>query len=238
MTDNRIRRPRISVRPSRTSCCKDGTPVYDRAGTYVGTVEHVLADEPEDVFHGLIIKTDDGHRFAGGSQVDGIYERGVIVAVPADQLPEPSADAAARVADDDGLGERPEAGLGVADPAPIGRQARQRRTGGADRHAAAEAGQQHQVAVEHRARAGRRVQRDRHRGAADVAVAVQRQVRGRAVQLRQVDEFLRASRRWPGAARSGRRPWRAARPARASRPAPAARGRRRSRVRPRPSIRK
>jgi hypothetical protein len=37
--------------------------------------------------------------------VDGIYERAVIVAVPADQLPEPGADAAAKAADDVSLAD-------------------------------------------------------------------------------------------------------------------------------------
>jgi uncharacterized protein YrrD len=66
---------------------KDGIPVYDRSGDRVGEVEHVLADEQEDVFHGLIVKSHHGHRFAAADQVDGLYERGVIVAVPAERLP-------------------------------------------------------------------------------------------------------------------------------------------------------
>jgi len=82
---------------------KDGTPVYDRSGSTVGTVAHVLSDEREDVFHGLILKTDVGHRYASGTQVDGIFEHGVIVAKPAAELVEPSADAAANVVDDDTL---------------------------------------------------------------------------------------------------------------------------------------
>jgi hypothetical protein len=72
---------------------KDDTPVYDRSGARVGAVAHVLADDREDIFHGLIIKTSDGHRFAGADQIDGIYEHAVIVSVPAAQLPEPSKDA-------------------------------------------------------------------------------------------------------------------------------------------------
>jgi uncharacterized protein YrrD len=84
----------------------DGTPVYDRAGNAVGTVVHVLADDQQDVFHGLLIDTGQGHRFAGGDQVDGIFEHGVIVQVPAGQLPEPSADAAARATGDDKSGLR------------------------------------------------------------------------------------------------------------------------------------
>jgi sporulation protein YlmC with PRC-barrel domain len=81
----------------------EGTPVFDRSGDRVGTVEHVLADEGADVFHGLLVKTADGHRFARASLVDGLYRHGVIVAVPAAELPEPSADPPARQADDDGL---------------------------------------------------------------------------------------------------------------------------------------
>jgi uncharacterized protein YrrD len=80
---------------------KDGTPVYDRSGTRVGEVAHVLADEQKDVFHGLIIKTRDGHRFAHADQVDGLYERGVIVAVPAERLPTPSEDPPARLAEEE-----------------------------------------------------------------------------------------------------------------------------------------
>jgi uncharacterized protein YrrD len=82
---------------------KDGTPVFDRSGARVGEVEHVLADEQEDVFHGLILKTADGHRFADRDQVDGLYEHGVILAVPAAQLPAPSADTAAKLVDNDNL---------------------------------------------------------------------------------------------------------------------------------------
>ncbi|MEU8237558.1 hypothetical protein AB0C07_04865 [Actinoplanes missouriensis] len=78
---------------------KEGIPVYDRSGDSVGTVEHVLADERQDVFHGLLLKTAAGHRFAGGDQVDGLFERGVIVSEPADRLAEPSADAPAGLAE-------------------------------------------------------------------------------------------------------------------------------------------
>jgi hypothetical protein len=81
----------------------DGTPVYDSSGERAGEVAHVLADEQEDVFHGLVLKTGAGHRFAGSGQVEGIFEHGVIISVPAGALPEPSADAAAQAADDHAL---------------------------------------------------------------------------------------------------------------------------------------
>ena len=36
---------------------KEGTPVYDRTGERVGVLEHVVADEPTDIFEGLIVHT-------------------------------------------------------------------------------------------------------------------------------------------------------------------------------------
>ncbi|MEV6299701.1 PRC-barrel domain-containing protein [Actinoplanes sp. NPDC051861] len=99
MTQNSENEPEDLGAPVSYLVLADGTAVYDRSGDSVGTVEHVLADEREDVFHGLLIKTSDGHRFAGGDQVDGLFERGVIVSEPADRLAEPSADAPAGLAE-------------------------------------------------------------------------------------------------------------------------------------------
>ena len=82
---------------------KDGTPVYDRSGARAGSVEHVLADEGSDVFHGLVLSGGNGHRFAPADQVDGLFEHGVIIAVPAADLPEPSEDPAAKDVADEGL---------------------------------------------------------------------------------------------------------------------------------------
>ncbi|MEV6345146.1 PRC-barrel domain-containing protein [Actinoplanes sp. NPDC051851] len=79
---------------------RDGTPVYDEGGSPVGTVEHVLADEREDVFHGLLVGTAAGHRFARPGQVTGIFEHGVIIGVPAGELAEPSADPPSRLLED------------------------------------------------------------------------------------------------------------------------------------------
>ncbi|MGX6602308.1 PRC-barrel domain-containing protein [Micromonosporaceae bacterium Da 78-11] len=104
MTDNKA--PEDLGTPVAYTVLKDGTPVYDRAGDKAGEVEHVLADQPTDLFHGLIVKTADGHRFAAAGQVDGLFEHGVIIAVPGAQLPEPTAEAAAQAAEDDGLLKR------------------------------------------------------------------------------------------------------------------------------------
>jgi len=103
MTDNQA--PEDLGAPLSYLVLKAGTPVYDRSGNGAGKVEHVLADEPQDVFHGLIIGTPDGHRFARAELVDGLYEQGVIIAVPAGELPAPSADPPARLVEqDEGLG--------------------------------------------------------------------------------------------------------------------------------------
>jgi hypothetical protein len=69
-----------------------GVPVYAPSGDTVGTVEQVLADENEDVFHGVLISTPDGPRVATGEQVAGLYEHGVILAEPAESLSRPNPD--------------------------------------------------------------------------------------------------------------------------------------------------
>jgi sporulation protein YlmC with PRC-barrel domain len=72
-----------------------GADVVSNEGEVVGKVEHVLADEEEDLFEGIVI---DCHRGPGGShfvdaeQVDGIYERAVVLTIPGaevEQLPTP-----------------------------------------------------------------------------------------------------------------------------------------------------
>jgi C-terminal processing protease CtpA/Prc len=74
----------------------DGTPVVSSDGHEVGKVEHVLADADSDVFDGVIVDLrtgPGGHRFADASQVEAIYENGVVLAMTAsaaEALPEPS----------------------------------------------------------------------------------------------------------------------------------------------------
>jgi PRC-barrel domain len=73
----------------------DGTPVYSSDDKELGKVEHVLSDEDADVFDGIVLDTSvlpGGQKFADASQVDRIYERGVVLtidAAAAEQLPEP-----------------------------------------------------------------------------------------------------------------------------------------------------
>ena len=69
--------------------------MYSSDGERLGEVEHVLSDTDADIFDGLVIDRSvlpGGHRFADATQVDEIYERGVVLTVDAagaEGLPEP-----------------------------------------------------------------------------------------------------------------------------------------------------
>jgi hypothetical protein len=80
-------------RPIAYLALKEGTPVHDPDGTEIGVVEHVLADEPLDIFHGLIVHTlplPGRHLYADADQIAGMYERGVVLAVSRNELREPT----------------------------------------------------------------------------------------------------------------------------------------------------
>ena len=80
----------------------DGTPVYASDGAELGEVTHVLAAPEEDIFDGVVVKTDHGTRFADATLIDEIYERGVVLKVAdASGLPAPSENPAAMSVDAD-----------------------------------------------------------------------------------------------------------------------------------------
>jgi sporulation protein YlmC with PRC-barrel domain len=72
-----------------------GADVISSDGERVGKLEHVLADPDSDVFDGLVIDIHlgpRGRRFADADQVDELYERAVVLRVPAadiEKLPRP-----------------------------------------------------------------------------------------------------------------------------------------------------
>lgn len=71
----------------------EGTPVVSSDRETVGTLRHVLADPDHDVFDGLVVEVDGGHRFVDASQVGALFEREVRLSVDAASvagLPEPS----------------------------------------------------------------------------------------------------------------------------------------------------
>jgi uncharacterized protein YrrD len=77
-----------------------GTDVLSSDHHSIGRVEHVLADEREDVFDGIVVTRGGigrGHVFADADQIGEIYERGVVLKLDeraCEQLPEPSANPA------------------------------------------------------------------------------------------------------------------------------------------------
>jgi uncharacterized protein YrrD len=76
------------------------TEVFSSDHRSIGRVAHVLADEREDVFDGIVIARGGvgrRHVFADADDVDRIFERGVVLRLDAracERLPEPSANPA------------------------------------------------------------------------------------------------------------------------------------------------
>lgn len=87
--------------PSSYLSLAEGTPVYSSDERGLGRIEHVLAAPKLDIFDGIVIdrsRLPGGHRFVDASEVDEIYERGVVLKITAEQarsLPEPGANPAA-----------------------------------------------------------------------------------------------------------------------------------------------
>ena len=78
--------------PIAYGALEDGVAVFAAGGERIGRVASVLAAEEKDVFHGLLIDTDAGLRFAEAALVASIHERRVdlsIDAAAAAALPEP-----------------------------------------------------------------------------------------------------------------------------------------------------
>jgi hypothetical protein len=77
-----------------------GTDVYSADGQRIGTVQHILADEENDIFDGIVIDTElgaGGLRFADAPDVAELRERGVVLkltATEAANLPKPEANPA------------------------------------------------------------------------------------------------------------------------------------------------
>jgi hypothetical protein len=95
---------------------KRGIPVYSSDEVMLGTVVEVL-DAPEaDIFDGVIFDTTahkrGGHKFVDAPEVEGIYERGVILtidAATAAKLAKPAKNPGTlEVSPDDVAGEPPQ----------------------------------------------------------------------------------------------------------------------------------
>ncbi len=60
-----------------------GVPVYASDGEQLGTVDHVVSAEREDIFHGVVIRTGSTKHFVPADQVASIHERGVDLTIDA-----------------------------------------------------------------------------------------------------------------------------------------------------------
>ncbi|MDX6617003.1 MAG: hypothetical protein QOD60_2094 [Solirubrobacterales bacterium] len=82
--------------PIAYTALKPGAEVVSSDGEGVGKVLHVLADEEEDVFDGIVVDVKlgpGGHRFVDAPQVSECREGAVIISVAAaevEKLPEPT----------------------------------------------------------------------------------------------------------------------------------------------------
>jgi uncharacterized protein YrrD len=98
--------------PSAYLMLEPGPPVYSSDGEEVGRVEHVLADQADDIFDGIVLDTSvlpGGQRFVDAQYVDEIFERGVLLKIDraaAEALPKPSANAAAMEVSADDVSDR------------------------------------------------------------------------------------------------------------------------------------
>ncbi len=78
--------------PTAYQVLDEGVSVYASDGSTVGTVDHVVAAPEEDIFHGLIIKTEGARRFVAADRVASLHERGVDLRIGPEEvagLPEP-----------------------------------------------------------------------------------------------------------------------------------------------------
>jgi hypothetical protein len=77
---------------------EEGVPVLASGGEQVGTVDHVVAAPEEDIFHGIVMRGEQGRRFVPADQIAALHENGVdlrIDAAAAAALPEPHGGAPA-----------------------------------------------------------------------------------------------------------------------------------------------
>ena len=84
--------------PTAYQVLERGVTVYAGDGTAVGTVDHVVAAPAQDIFHGLVIRTDAGRRFVAADRVASLHERGVDLRIAPGEvsgLPEPHGQAPA-----------------------------------------------------------------------------------------------------------------------------------------------
>lgn len=84
--------------PTSYLTLQEGTQVRSSDGESIGSVAHVLADEQDDIFDGIVIATGSRHLFADATQIDRLRTDAVTLKLDAaacKSLPEPSENPAA-----------------------------------------------------------------------------------------------------------------------------------------------
>jgi len=71
---------------------RPGTPVRSSDGVHVGTVRRVLDNAREHIFDGIVVETSDGRRFIDAPEVERIFERAVVLTIPASDVHRLSVD--------------------------------------------------------------------------------------------------------------------------------------------------
>jgi hypothetical protein len=97
-------------RPIAYLVLERGVPIYAAGGEQIGTVDHVVAAFDEDIFHGIVMRTDSAHLFVPADEVSELHERGVdlrIDVTAAAALYPPPADAPAFQANQPGVKPTP-----------------------------------------------------------------------------------------------------------------------------------
>jgi hypothetical protein len=81
-----------------------GVPVVSASGHRFGTVDQVLEEPSEDIFHGLVVATPAGLRFVDRDHVERMTTTGVICALSEEQVAAlPAASAPSRGGDRSGV---------------------------------------------------------------------------------------------------------------------------------------
>jgi hypothetical protein len=94
--------------PESWQVLEPGTPVLTSDGARIGEVKEVLAAPEEDLFEGVICKTEHGDRFVDAELIASIHERGVdlkLDSASAGNLPEPKPAPAVMEVDADDVSE-------------------------------------------------------------------------------------------------------------------------------------
>lgn len=61
----------------------EGVLVYASGGEVVGTVGHVVSAPQEDIFHGIVMRSESGTHFVEADMIAALHERGVDLRIDA-----------------------------------------------------------------------------------------------------------------------------------------------------------